>query len=425
MCGTRIYIDELIYNIEKNGIDKDLFEKSKAIYTDDMLVGSNTELSKNMEIALDNKDSGGIIEYLKFRKISNKTFKIVVENLGRIEKGEYSINGMTPLTGPSDLGKSTILKAMYFATKVCNEYYKEKKTWVNQLEGMTYEGISQKFDVVSYKDNKGEALEDMKNLTIDKLVAKFVSSVYSSVFDYVSYNTRIELFVDGESVFHMDRETGSYGVDSQDIDVIYISDSKILNYLSYMTNDSARKIGIKTNIACPDYIRDLKERLSSAYIDTLGWFNEEKKGTDLSDYLSVKDTPVIYEQNAFKVKSSSGDYCRPSEVGDGLKLKAILYTLAFNGHINKNTVLLLDEPESSLYPVEYEELINIFRALGCPVGMATHSPSLVEKCSEYSSKCYIAEKVNNFTTIKESDSSESIMKLLSKTISEVSINEEL
>ncbi|MGL5084626.1 MAG: hypothetical protein ACRC68_02735, partial [Clostridium sp.] len=107
-----------------------------------------------------------------------------------------------------------------------------------------------------------------------------------------------------------------------------------------------------------------------------------------------------------------------SEVGDGLKLKSIIDTLAYNGHINENTVLLLDEPESSLYPVEYDNLINLLRALNCPIGMATHSPSLVEKCSEYSSKCYLAEKVNENTIIKESDSSETITRLLAKRISE-------
>lgn len=407
MIENRFFIDELINDIEKNGLDRDLYNKLIDLFKE----------QKTMDI-LKTKDSAIIIDYLKRYRISKDSFKISVNNLGRIKQGDCIINGITPLTGESDLGKSTILKAMYFAIKICNEYENEKKNWLNQLENMKYEEIATKFDVMSLKGTMDSELEELKSLAIDKLTKKFVNSVFSSIFDYINDNTVIELFINETLVFYMDREKGIVKVTPKNIDVIYITDSKILNYLSYMTNDSGRKIGIKTNIACPDYIRDLKERLSSAYIDTIGWWNKNDGGTELSKYLNIKDIPVIYEDNSFKVKSSYGNYCRPSEVGDGLKLKSIIATLAYNGHINENTVLLLDEPESSLYPVEYDSLINLLRALNCPIGMATHSPSLVEKCSEYSSKCYLAEKVNENTIIKESDSSETITRLLAKRISE-------
>ncbi|MGL5416714.1 MAG: hypothetical protein ACRDAU_13695 [Clostridium sp.] len=57
--------------------------------------------------------------------------------------------------------------------------------------------------------------------------------------------------------------------------------------------------------------------------------------------------------------------------------------------------------------------------------MATHSPNLVEKCSEYSSKCYVAEKNGEDTIIKKSDSLETITRLLSKIVIEEMVDEEL
>ncbi|MGL5821677.1 MAG: AAA family ATPase [Sarcina sp.] len=425
MKENRLYVDKLIYKIKENGLNKELYEKAKGVLLNKEL--NDKDKSKTTKV-LDSRDSSNIVEYLKKYKISDDVFSIKVKNLGRIEIGEYTINGITPLTGPSDLGKSTILKAMYFAIKICNEYEEEEKDWLKQLENMKLDDIIQKFDIPF--SSELEELDEVhkkvvvQELAIKKLVQKFVNSVYSSIFDYINKDTSIELFVNNELVFLMNRESNEVKVTSKSIDAIYVSDSKILNYLSYMTNDSARKIGIKTNIACPDYVRDLKERLSSAYIDTIGWWNNED-GNQLSEYLDIQKIPVVYEENSFKVESSSGQYCRPSEVGDGLKLKSIIHTLAYNGHLNSNTVLLLDEPESSLYPIEYENLINLLRALNCPIGMATHSPSLVEKCSEYSTKSFLAEKINEKTIIKESDSFETITRLLSKVIIEENVNGEL
>ena len=426
MKENRLYVDKLIYKIKENGLNKDLYEEAKSILLNKEL-NINDE-SKTKKI-LETRDSSNIIEYLKKYRISSDIFRIRVKNLGRIKIGEYTINGITPLTGPSDLGKSTILKAMYFAIKICSEYEDEEKGWLKQLENMKLEDIIQKFDISFSRDL--QELDEIhkkvmiQEIAIKKLAQKFVDSVYSSVFDYINEDTSIELFVNDELAFLMNREFNEVQVSSKNIDVIYISDSKILNYLSYMTNDSARKIGIKTNIACPDYVRDLKERLSGAYIDTIGWWNNNEGGSKLSEYLDIQKIPVVYEENSFKVESSSGQYCRPSEVGDGLKLKSIIYTLAYNGHLNSRTVLLLDEPESSLYPIEYENLINLLRALNCPIGMATHSPSLVEKCSEYSTKSFLAEKVNEKTIIKESDSFETITRLLSKVIIEETVDGEL
>ncbi|MGL5416713.1 MAG: hypothetical protein ACRDAU_13690 [Clostridium sp.] len=210
---------------------------------------------------------------------------------------------------------------------------------------MTDNDILQKFGLDISKMNIEVSKKIVQELAIKKLTKQFVNSVYSAVFDYVNKDTCIELYMNEELIFFMNKKLNEVEVIAKNIDVIYVSDSKILNYLSYMTNDSGRKIGIKTNIACPDYVRDLKERLSGAYTDAIGWWNNTEGGTELSDYLNVRKVPVVYEENSFKVKSSSGNYCRPSEVGDGLKLKSIIYTLAYNGYLNQNTILLLDEPE--------------------------------------------------------------------------------
>lgn len=420
MKENRIYVDKLIYKINKQGLNKELYENAKTVLLNRDL---NNDEKQKIEKILKIKDSSNIVEYLKKYRISTDNFKIKVKNLGRIKEGEYSLNGIIPLTGPSDLGKSTILKAMYFAIKICSEYEEEEKEWLKQLEHMKLENTIQKFDIDFIENLKSlDELEKMivvKNLAIKKLTKSFINSVYNSTFDYINDDTSIELFMNENLIFFMNRKLDEVEVTAKSIDVIYVSDSKILNYLSYMTNDSGRKIGIKTNIACPDYVRDLKERLSSSYIDSMNWWNNNDNGSKLSEYLNINKVPVVYEENSFKVESSSGQYCRPSEVGDGLKLKSIIYTLAHNGHLNNNTVLLLDEPESSLYPIEYENLINLLRGLNCPIGMATHSPNLVEKCSEYSSKCYLAEKeIDGKTIIKESNSSETIIRLLSKVVIE-------
>ncbi|MGL5151744.1 MAG: hypothetical protein ACRC7N_14355 [Clostridium sp.] len=102
---------------------------------------------------------------------------------------------MTPLTGPSDLGKSTVLKAMYFAIKICNEYENEKKNWLKQIENMNHEEILSKFDIVTSRGNSNILRDELILSAIDKLTKKFVNSVYSAIFDFLNENTVIELFI--------------------------------------------------------------------------------------------------------------------------------------------------------------------------------------------------------------------------------------
>ena len=94
----------------------------------------------------------------------------------------------------------------------------------------------------------------------------------------------------------------------------------------------------------------------------------------------------------FKYKRNDGKIFDLLDCATGIKSFAILQMLLKNGFLGKDTMLVLDEPESHLHPqwiVEYANLIVLLqKQIGVKFFVATHSSDLV------SAVRYIAEKEN-------------------------------
>ncbi|ELV04732.1 AAA family ATPase [Brachyspira hampsonii] len=90
---------------------------------------------------------------------------------------------------------------------------------------------------------------------------------------------------------------------------------------------------------------------------------------------------TIYKNNNFFI-----DYKNIGEVSfdmaaEGHKKLALIYILIINGEIDKNTILLLDEPESNLNPTLTDLLVNILLSLsklGLQIFIATHNSFILD-----------------------------------------------
>ncbi|EKV58046.1 ATP-binding protein [Brachyspira hampsonii] len=90
---------------------------------------------------------------------------------------------------------------------------------------------------------------------------------------------------------------------------------------------------------------------------------------------------TIYKNNNFFI-----DYENIGEVSfdmaaEGHKKLALIYILIMNGEIDKNTILLLDEPESNLNPSLTDLLVNILLSLsklGLQIFIATHNSFILD-----------------------------------------------
>lgn len=90
---------------------------------------------------------------------------------------------------------------------------------------------------------------------------------------------------------------------------------------------------------------------------------------------------TIYKNNNFFIDYKNIGEISFDMVAEGHKKLALIYTLIMNGEIDKNTILLLDEPESNLNPSLTDLLVNILLSLsklGVQIFIATHNSFILD-----------------------------------------------
>ncbi|MEI0559257.1 ATP-binding protein [Brachyspira intermedia] len=90
---------------------------------------------------------------------------------------------------------------------------------------------------------------------------------------------------------------------------------------------------------------------------------------------------TIYKNNNFFIDYKNIGEVSFDMVAEGHKKLALIYILIVNGEIDKNTILLLDEPESNLNPSLTDLLVNILLSLsklGLQIFIATHNSFILD-----------------------------------------------
>lgn len=95
-----------------------------------------------------------------------------------------------------------------------------------------------------------------------------------------------------------------------------------------------------------------------------------------------------------------------NNISSGVKSLAILDLLLDGDYINKDTLLILDEPETNLHPAwqKYAEVITKLCGFGANILINTHSPYMVESLRGYSDKYNIP--VNFYLALRDEDTKE-------------------
>lgn len=95
----------------------------------------------------------------------------------------------------------------------------------------------------------------------------------------------------------------------------------------------------------------------------------------------IIDGEVIYENDSFYIVKNDGRKVEFSLEAEGLRKFGLLYKLIRNGLIEKDTILLWDEPESNINPELIPVLVDIMMMLereGVQIIIATHSYNLAK-----------------------------------------------
>ena len=106
----------------------------------------------------------------------------------------------------------------------------------------------------------------------------------------------------------------------------------------------------------------------------------------------------------FIYKRNDGAVFNLNDCATGIKSFGILQILLNNGRLNKNTILIIDEPEAHLHPqwiVEYARLIVLLnKQLGVKFFIASHNPDMVIAIKYIAQKEKVADSLNFYLAHK-------------------------
>lgn len=117
---------------------------------------------------------------------------------------------------------------------------------------------------------------------------------------------------------------------------------------------------------------------------------------------------VAYSEDAiddgFVYKRNDGAVFNLNDCATGIKSFGILQILLNNGYLNKNTILIIDEPEAHLHPqwiVEYARIIVLLnKNFGVKFFIASHNPDMVSAIKYIAQKEKVADSLNFYLAHK-------------------------
>lgn len=227
-------------------------------------------------------------------------------------------------------------------------------------------------------DEINRAVEQIEYRPID-IFAKELSSLFSQRIDTIDF----DLYESGRYVTNWQDQT--LGVCNDIYNCIYIDTPMAIGHTTF--DDS--------------YWDGLTDLLKKKRIDVLGDSSERDLIASILSGDAVLNGQTYYDDSSiddmFVYRRNDGSTFELTECATGIKAFSIIQMLLQNGYIDKNALLIVDEPEVHLHPqwiVEYARLIVLLnKILGVKVFIASHNPDMVSAIRYISEKEGILDQV--------------------------------
>ena len=375
-----------------------------------------------------------------------KDIEVSISKFKAVNKANIMLNGITVLSGVNSSGKSTISKLLYYTFKYANEFETIVREFVEEkldnIDGfafrLSYEGqgigddnndLKKLFNIYRSSETslerKEEALikllqksrellnlksqedssrfsrkryiliiKNLLNTTEDKSFNDLFDEVIDKVKDIFDKAKKANEHRDYKFFKHyLENKIGAsvdsvcineYGYPFVGVDVKTIPIMEYIQQVVYI--DTPVIVGTET-IYEADYWNDLDSYLRKAPISAFKREFSEQMESIIRGKASFNEDTV---QMPYAYNREDGKVFDLFESATGIKSFSILQMLLNNGSINKNTLLIIDEPEAHLHPqwiVEYARLIVLMhKHIGTKFFIASHSTDFVSAIKYISTK---------------------------------------
>ncbi len=284
--------------------------------------------------------------------------ELQLKNIGMIKEANVKLDGLTVIAGENDTGKSTAGKAFYVILKSSSDNIESSSDFL----------VKKIFKTLDIDKARLKGLDQVRK---PKDIIFIETPLVWNLQDYFQSSVNIEshLKMVGEEI---------------DIPYPYLMKDLYFKLVSKKSNQISADIYLKK--------KNIKNNL-------LNLMNGE--------FVEDKRTGLFYFHRENKVYDLVN-------VASGIKYFGLMQVLLDNNRLNKDTVLILDEPEVHLHPKWQLEMAKIIVELvknDVKVLVNSHSPYMIEALKRYSDKENLQDKTNFYLAedgyIKQIDNSNS------------------
>lgn len=383
-----------------------------------------------------------------------------VENFRAIKNAEIALDGITVVSGVNGCGKSTLSKLLYYTFKAANSYeelindklenelmpvvraidnisFELRRLQLNEQETKTIPSLTKvikRYDIlgsiekiISHIDliyeklqSISEKIETNRLNRIVSILSQTLNVQHDNVFELINILKDRINDIHNHTVLEIDFRPlhilNEYILESFNENVP-VNNYSILEYGVSINNSSGsllipHSINKALYIDSPMMFDDISEQhWRDMFFLITGENNSPKTiiGNILtSEILSgeVEYNPDDDSNSGFIYKRKDGLIIDLMNCATGVKSFAILQLLYKNGSLDKNTLLIIDEPEAHLHPqwiVEYARIIVLLnKIIGVKFFICSHNPDMISALKYISEKEGV-EKTLNFYIAEDLD----------------------
>lgn len=390
-----------------------------------------------------------------------KDVEVTINKFKAVNKADIQLNGITVLSGVNSSGKSTISKLLYYTFKYANEFETIVKEIVEEkldnIDGLafrlSYESqalgdennelrkifsiyrsteislerkeeallklLQKSRDVLNLQSQEDsgrfsrkryiQILKNLLNTKEDKSLDDLFDEVIAQIKDLFDRAKKLNENRDYEVFRHfLENQIGAsidsvcineYGYPFVGTDVKTIPIMEYIQQVIYV--DTPVIVGADSELAT-DYWYDLDSFLQKKPATSKKAFNEIMESIIRGKASYDEDTIRTYRYHRM-----DGKVFNLFDSATGIKSFSILQMLLNNGSINKNTLLIIDEPEAHLHPqwiVEYARLIVLMhKHIGTKFFLASHSTDFVSAIKYIATKENCLESLSYYLSEEDKD----------------------